>query len=79
MDLLYQHNKGFIKFYYTDVNKYEQLSLVIRCFHIARNKNCYSLYNGIKPVTATGRFPLFACFYIFTRFPWKFRNGAKRN
>ena len=79
MDLLYQHNKCVIKFYYTDVNKYEQLSLVTRCFHIARNKNCFFLYNGTKSVTATSRFPLFACFYIFTRFPWKFRNGAKRN
>ena len=37
MDLLYQHNKCFIKFYYTDVNKYEQLSLVTRCFHIHHN------------------------------------------
>ena len=46
MDLLYQHNKCFIKFYYTDVNKYEQLSLVTCCFHIARNKNRFSLYNG---------------------------------
>ena len=79
MDLLYHYNNCVIKFYYSDVNEYEQLSFVTCCFHIARNKNCFSLYNGIKPVTATGRFPLFACFYLFTRFRWKFRNGAKRN
>ena len=57
----------------------KNFGFVTLSFHIARNKNCFSRYDGIKPVLAAGRFSLFASLYLFTCFRWKFRNRTERN
>ena len=57
----------------------KNFGFVTLSFHIARNKNCFSRYDGIKPVLAAGRFSLFASLYLFTCFCGKFRNRSERN